>query len=106
MYVKVFLWISLFIIGTCIAAPPYLGEPPLPYRGELRKRAVDDISATENDNGAHDAVHAYPRRLIFGVYSEANYKGQKQEWTNANGGMYWKVWGGVGNEHKRKELDS
>lgn len=88
MYVKVFLWISLFIIGTCIAAPPYLGEPPVPYRGELKKRAVDGISAAaENDNSALDDVHAYPRRLIFGVYSEANYKGKKQKWTNANGGM-------------------
>jgi hypothetical protein len=93
MYVKVFLWISLFIIGTCIAAPPYLGEPPLPYHGELRKRAVDDITAAESDNGALKDVYAYPRRLIFGVYSEVNYKGQKQEWTNANGGRYWKVWG-------------
>ncbi|KAI8582494.1 hypothetical protein K450DRAFT_227433 [Umbelopsis ramanniana AG] len=86
MYAKLFFWIALLIIGSCLAAPPYLGEPPIPYRGELKKRTDDSVSATENDNSARNAVHEeYPRRLFLGVYSEKNYKGQKQEWTNANG---------------------
>ncbi|KAG2177729.1 hypothetical protein INT44_008243 [Umbelopsis vinacea] len=79
MYAKLFIWISLLIIGSCLAAPPYLGEPPAPYHRELKKRTGDSISA-------RNTVQAeYPRRLYFGVYSEKNYKGQKQEWTNANG---------------------
>jgi hypothetical protein len=57
MYTWPMSLITLFCMGV-LAAPPYLGEPPVPYRGELKKRAVDHASAIEYEgnpsNHAHD----------------------------------------------------